>query len=66
VDGDTEIVGADRAEFTVTATALEETVTGAPALSVTLSSKLQDPVVDKAPVDLDAGEVQDEEETSLL
>jgi hypothetical protein len=45
------IAPADRAAFTVTETAFEVTVLG--TLSVTLSSKLQDPVVDKTPVDLD-------------
>jgi hypothetical protein len=46
---------------TVTVTALEVTVTGVSALSVTRSSKDQVPVVDKAPVDVELGEVQDEE-----
>ena len=49
MDGDTEITGADSAPFTVTVTALEETLLE--AVSVTLSSKLQDPAVDRTPVD---------------
>jgi hypothetical protein len=51
---------------TVTVMAFEVTVTGVGALSVTRSSKDQDPVVDKAPVDVELGEVQDEELPRLL
>ena len=49
MDGDTEIVGGDKAELTVTVTALE--VTLVVPLSVTLSSKLQAPIADRTPVD---------------
>jgi hypothetical protein len=64
VDGETEITGADRAAFTVTETAFEVTVTR--LLSVTLSSKYQVPVVDKAPVNVELGEVQYSEELPKL
>jgi hypothetical protein len=45
------IDGVPRAEFTVTVIALEVTGTGALELSFTCSSKLQVPVVDRAPVE---------------
>jgi hypothetical protein len=51
VVGETEITGAVRAEFTVTATALEATVTGVPELSVTRSSNSQVPVAVRVPVE---------------
>ena len=53
-------------ELTVTVTALEVLVTGDPALSVTCSSNDQVPVVLRAPVDIEVGEVQDEELPRLL
>ena len=46
------------AAFTVIVTVVEVTVVGVPALSVTCSSKVQVPVVVKAPVEVDAGEMQ--------
>jgi hypothetical protein len=49
---------------TITVTGFEITVFG--VLSVTLSSKYQVPVVDKAPVDVELGEVQSEELPRLL
>jgi hypothetical protein len=52
-DGETEITGATKAGLTVTATALEATVTGVPEPSVTCSSKFQVPVEIKAPVESD-------------
>jgi hypothetical protein len=51
VEGEAEITGGVRAGLTVTATALEVTITGVPALSVTWSSKFQVPVVERTPVD---------------
>jgi hypothetical protein len=50
VAGEEEAVGAARAELTVTETALEVTVFE--ALSVTLSSKCQVPVAERAPVEV--------------
>ena len=46
------MVGATRAEFTVTVTAFEETTEGIPELSITWSLKCHVPVVDKAPVEI--------------
>ena len=62
--GETEMTGATRALLTVTGTALE--VTAVPVLSVTLSSKCHVPIVDRVPVDTDAGEVQEDELPRLL
>src|SRR5713101_4520876 len=45
------------AALTVTVTVEEVTLTGVPALSVTLNSKVQVPVVVNAPVEVDAGDV---------
>jgi hypothetical protein len=64
--GLTEIVGNDRAALTVTATKPEVTATGELELSVTWSSKDQDPMVVRAPVEVDAGDVQAEEMARLL
>ena len=50
VAGEDDAVGATRAELTVTETALEMTVFE--ALSVTLSSKCQVPVAERAPVEM--------------
>jgi hypothetical protein len=62
--GETEITGATRAGLTTTETALD--VTDVPTLSVTLSSNCHVPVVDRAPVDTEAGEVQEDELPRLL
>ena len=66
VTGLTEIVGDERAAFTVTVTAPDVTTTGELELSVTWSSKDQDPIVVKIPVDVDIGDVHDEELPKLL
>ena len=52
--------------FTVTVTGLEITVTGDPELSVTCSSKDQAPVDDSIPVEVDVGEIQDEDPPRLV
>lgn len=51
---------------TLTVTALEVTATGVPALSVTCSSNIQAPVDVRVPVNVDAGDVQDEVLPRLL
>lgn len=57
-EGVAEIAGADGAGFTATVTTLDVLVTGAAALSVTCSSKDQDPETDRGPVELDTGDEQ--------
>ena len=52
--------------FTVTVTGLEVTVTGDPELSTTCSSKDQAPMAESIPVEVDVGEVQDEDPPRLL
>jgi hypothetical protein len=64
--GLTEIVGDERAAFTVTVTAPDVTVTGELELSVTWSAKDQDPIVVKIPVDVDIGDVHGKELPKLL
>jgi len=64
--GLTEIVGDERAAFTVTVTAPDVTATGELELSVTWNSKDQDPIVVKIPVDVDIGDVHNEELPKLL
>ena len=66
VAGLTKIVGDERAAFTVIVTAPDVTATGELELSVTWSSKDQDPIVVKTPVDVDIGDVHDEELPKLL
>ena len=66
VAGLTEIAGDERAAFTMTVTAPDVTATGELELSVTWSSKDQDPIVVKIPVDVDIGDVHDEELPKLL
>jgi hypothetical protein len=66
VAGLTEIAGDERAAFTMTVTAADVTVTGELELSLTWSSKDQDPIVVKIPVDVDIGDVHDEELPKLL
>lgn len=57
-EGVAETAGADAARFTVTVTALDVLVRGNAALSVTCSSKDQDPETDRAPVEADTGDEQ--------
>ncbi len=64
--GLTEIAGDERAAFTMTVTAPDVTATGELELSVTWSSKDQDPIVVKIPVDVDIGDVHNEELPKLL
>jgi len=52
--GLTEIVGNERAAFTVTVAVPDVTVASEFELSVTCSSKDQDPRVDRVPVEVDA------------
>jgi hypothetical protein len=59
--GLTEIVGNDRAALTVTATKPDVAVKGELELSVTWSSKDQEPTVARTPVEVDWGDVQAEE-----
>jgi hypothetical protein len=66
VVGLTEMVGDERAAFTVTVTALDVTVTGELELSLTCSSKDQDPTVVKIPVDADPGDVHGVELPKLV
>jgi hypothetical protein len=56
-----EIVGNDRAALTVTATKPDVTATGELELSVTWTSKDQDPTVVRTLVEVDVGDVQAEE-----
>jgi hypothetical protein len=58
VDGVAVGVPTVSAEFTVTVTVVDVTVTGVPELSVTCSSNVQVPAIASAPVDMDEGEVQ--------
>ncbi len=51
---------------TLRLTAVEMTVTGVPALSVTCNSNDQVPTVFKAPVEVDTGDVQEKEPPKLL
>lgn len=66
VAGLTEIVGNERAAFTITATAPDVTVKGELELSVTWSSKDQDPTVVNIPVDVDTGDVHGDALPKLL
>lgn len=64
--GVVEMVGAESAGFTIMVTGLEVLVTGDAALSVTCSSKDQDPDTERAPVSMDVGDEQAEELPSRL
>lgn len=64
--GLTEIVGADRAAFTLTVTAPDVTLTGELELSLTWSSKDHEPTVARIPDEVDTGEVHDEELPRLV
>jgi len=66
VDGFADIEGADIAAFTVTPTGVEVTVTGNPELSVICNLNDHMPTIVRAPVDVDNGDVHDEELPSLL
>jgi hypothetical protein len=59
--GLTEIACDERAAFTVTVTKPDVTMAGELELSVTWTSKDQDPIVVKTPEDVDTGEVHVEE-----
>jgi hypothetical protein len=61
-----EIVGDESAAFTVTVTAIDVTMTGELELSATCTSKDQDPIVVKIPVEVDTGDVHDVELPRLV
>jgi hypothetical protein len=64
--GLTEIVGDERAAFTVTVAAGDVTTTGELELSVTWSSNDHAPMVVKVAVEVEAGDAHDEEVPRLL
>ena len=64
--GLTEIVGDERAGFTVTVAGADATMTGVLELSVTWSSNDHVPTVVRVPVEIDADDVQPEEPPRLL
>ena len=64
--GLTEIVGDERAGFTVTVAGADATVTGELELSVTWSSNDHAPTVERVPVEMDADDVHAEEPLRLV